>query len=661
MKVVLCSVPDGTLKGTTQSLLPIGNGRSPLIPHGPLRISSWMEENGYSGDIYDIDSLRPSDEELIKTFKGINPTVVGLSAPLSICYPNVKRISKILRKLFPDIWIVVGGHLTGSANVVLRKTETDICVVGDGEIPFVKLLDYFKLHPTRRQLDYTELCQIRGLAFIDENNKLKVTGYAEQLPASKIYQPNLDKLRLGLQKYGENGELIHDYFEPINNLSELEVHRQKGQAYSEALKFYEKNKNKKIARIFISRGCVARCTFCQRASKGYRVYGLNELETYIIELKEKYNVRSLFIAEENFGSDRKHTYEIARIMKKHDFFWTVIGARVTSFTYEDFKFYKQHNLIYVYFGIESGSQKILDIMEKKITTKNVYNAILNCKKTSVRGVTDNIIIGMPGETRETIIESAQFVASLRFLLEMDWDVPTTHLAMAIPGTPLYEYCQQIGVIGKTLDEEEDYLIRISKYHNVKSILNYVNKTNASVKEVHYWTYLYRYACKKEYVDLIIKNNKSIKNKLLQIYKQCIKASLDAQIVSYNQRKKSYKNQNNFKKIKHLILPFFHFLLSLSILFLPKAVLFSIIRVYANLIFYSLEKNHAVKKGKQKHNIFTDQPVESAGNFRFAENRITKTNRPIERSLRNIVMENRKQMKPAITDEEIGLQLLAKGQ
>jgi radical SAM superfamily enzyme YgiQ (UPF0313 family) len=121
---------------------------------------------------------------------------------------------KYFENFFPDIWIVVGGHLTGSANVVLRKTETDICVVGDGEIPFVKLLDYFKLHPTRRQLDYTELCQIRGLAFIDENNKLKVTGYAEQLPASKIYQPNLDKLRLGLQKYGENGELIHDYLNP---------------------------------------------------------------------------------------------------------------------------------------------------------------------------------------------------------------------------------------------------------------------------------------------------------------------------------------------------------------------------------------------------------------------------------------------------------------
>ena len=174
MKILLCSIPEGSLEEKEQSLIPLGNNpRDPLIPYGPLRILSWMEKKGYSADIYDISNLRHSDDELIKNFKQTQPNVVGLSATLSHCYPNVKRISKILRELFPDIWIVVGGHLTGSANVLLRKTETDICVVGDGEIPFVKLLDYFKLHPNRSQLDYEKLNQIRGLSFIDQNNKIK--------------------------------------------------------------------------------------------------------------------------------------------------------------------------------------------------------------------------------------------------------------------------------------------------------------------------------------------------------------------------------------------------------------------------------------------------------------------------------------------------------
>jgi radical SAM superfamily enzyme YgiQ (UPF0313 family) len=588
--------------------------------------------------------------------------VVGLSAPLSHCYPNVKRIAKILRELFPDIWIVVGGHLTGSSNVVLYKTETDICVVGDGEIPFVKLLDYFKLHPTRRQLDYTELSQIRGLAFIDDNNKLKVTGNAEQLSASEMPCPNLDRHRSGLQKFAGNGELIHEFFEPINDLSssiEPSSIFLGGEIYPEGLRFYEKNKNKKIASINPSRGCVARCTFCQRYTKGYRLYAHSELENQIIELKEKYNVRAVRFGDENFGSNRKQSYELARMLKKHDIYWVCCG-RCTSFTYEDLKFYKEHNMLAIRFGIESGSQKILDIMEKKFTTKDVYNAISNCKKLGISTSPDALMIGMPGETKETIVESATFIASLRYLLGKDWNISNPFLAMAIPGTSLYEYCQQIGVIGKTLDEEEDYLIRISEHRNTY-VLNYVNKTNSSIKEVHYWKYLYPYAGKKAYVDLIIKNNQSIKNNLLQIYERCIKGSFNRLIFDFNLRKKSYKNKKLSQKMKWYTSLSIDFLLSLSVLFLPKAVLFPIVRVYANLRFYSLEKNHKVKKGKQKHNLFAEQLYDPVKNSRITENKIAKTNRSIERSLRKVVMENRKQMKPAITDEEKGLQILAQGQ
>ena len=136
MKILLCSVPDGSLEVTLGSLLPRGAGfkfnfynrESPtmLIPTAPigiLRIITWMEKNGYYGcEIYVINNLRPPDEELIKTFKLIKPTVVGLSGILSYCYPNIIRITKLLRQLFPDIWIVVGGHLTASSNVILHKT-----------------------------------------------------------------------------------------------------------------------------------------------------------------------------------------------------------------------------------------------------------------------------------------------------------------------------------------------------------------------------------------------------------------------------------------------------------------------------------------------------------------------------------------------------------
>jgi radical SAM superfamily enzyme YgiQ (UPF0313 family) len=560
----------------------------------------------------------------------------------------------------------VGGHLTGSSNVVLQKTETDICVVGDGEIPFVKLLDYFKLHPTRRQLDFTGLQQIKGLAFIDENNKLNVTGNAEQLPASEMPYPNLDRHRLGLQKFGGNGELIHEFFEHIKDFSDLlekfdSKYLAQGQLNSERIKFYKKIINKRFMSVFSSRGCVARCTFYQRAQKGYRAYASNDFEAYILELKEKYNVDGFILKDENFGSNKKQSYEVARIMKKRDFFWLPEGVRCKSVNYEDLKFYKEHNMVSIKFGIESGSQKILDIMEKKSSVEDIYNAISNCKKVGIITSPDAIMIGMPGETKKTVIESATFIASLRHLLGMDWNIANSFLAIALPGTPLYEYCQQIGLIGETLDEEEDYLIRLCEDGSATPILAYLNKTESSIKEVNYWLYLFHYTGLKAYVDLIIKNNKSIKNMLLQIYERCIKGTYKRLIYNFNLEKKSYKNKKLSQKMKWYTSLSINFLLSLSALFLPKAVLFPIVRVYAGLRFNVLMKNRKVKEGKQKYNLFVDHRIDSLNSLRISENRLAKTSRKIDRSLRTVVMDNRKQMKPAITDEEKGLQILAQAQ
>ena len=197
MKTLLCSVPDGALQDIQKPLIPRlksnlehswsgKDNEMPMFPIGILRVLSAMQKNGYDGDIYDINNLRHSDEEIIKNLNKVKPDVVGLSGPLSHCYPNLKRITKIVRDLFPKAWIVVGGHISGSSQVVLNKTETNIVVVGDGEISFVKLLDYIKLNPDVSEKDYAALNQIQGLAFLDKNNNLKLTGYGTQIVGTEM-------------------------------------------------------------------------------------------------------------------------------------------------------------------------------------------------------------------------------------------------------------------------------------------------------------------------------------------------------------------------------------------------------------------------------------------------------------------------------------------
>ena len=173
MKILLCSVPDGALRQTVP-IIPRGPHTAspsmrPIFPLGILRVLSSAQEYGYDGEIYDINNLRPTDEELVKNIKKVNPDVIGLSGPLSHCYPFIKHISNLIRKYFPNIWIIVGGNITGSAHILLRKTETDIAVIGDGEIPFLKLLKFFENNLKRDHGKFDQIKNIPGLAFLSED------------------------------------------------------------------------------------------------------------------------------------------------------------------------------------------------------------------------------------------------------------------------------------------------------------------------------------------------------------------------------------------------------------------------------------------------------------------------------------------------------------
>ena len=211
MKILLCSIPDMILNESTKPLLSKTGGSpssDPWMPTGLLRVDTWIEKHGYNADIYDISNLRSTDDEIIKNFEKYKPNVVGLGSPLSWCYGNLKRISKLIRKILPNVWIIVGGHLTSSANVILNKTDTDICILGDGEIPFLKILDHIKLNPDRSNFNSEEFEKIKGLAFLNDNKELIVTGYADQLNSSEMNPPNYDKLSFGLDEFGGQKGLI---------------------------------------------------------------------------------------------------------------------------------------------------------------------------------------------------------------------------------------------------------------------------------------------------------------------------------------------------------------------------------------------------------------------------------------------------------------------
>lgn len=473
MKVLLCTIP-------LSPHIPRSEGQLPIMPKiAIVSLIKWMERYGYTRDMYDfydIDMLTPSDDEIRNYFETYQPTVVGLSAVVSTTYLVVKRIAKILRQTCPDTWIVLGGNLSASANVVLRKTDVDVCIQGDGEIPWVEFLNYVKCNG--RMWAFEKLSKIKGLTFINEGRELQFNGYGEKISSPEIPYPDYDILALGVKT---SPEKLQNYFrEGIGS-----------DWFKTDPRSYEVNRRPKVAALWISKGCVAKCTFCQRSTSGYQVNDITKLEEHLSLLQEKYNVGFIQIIDENFGSDKRHTYEIAKIMKKFDMLWICGGIRCNSVTFEDIKFYYDNGCSGLKFGVESGSQKILDLMEKRFTVEQVYSAIEYCYENNVYSPLA-VMTGMPGETDETAQQTGVFLGTIAHMQ----GTPPSQMgigifyALPLPGTPLYEYGQQVGVIGKSVDEEEKFLEAVSDAGADKE--NYINLNGASIKTVLFWDFLIRF-------------------------------------------------------------------------------------------------------------------------------------------------------------------------
>jgi radical SAM superfamily enzyme YgiQ (UPF0313 family) len=394
--------------------------------------------------------LYPTDKEIESYFKTLNPTgsgstVVGLSAVVSTSYLQTKRVARIVRDIYPDAWIVQGGVLSAVSETIIVKTEVDLCIVGDGEIVWVNFLDYVKEFNTNKDWNYERLKKIKGLCFVDDKNNLVFNGFGPSISSEEMVYPDYNLLLKGLK---DRPEMIHNYFATA----------MRSGWFSFDPRAREPGLAPMLGGVFVSKGCVAKCAFCQRSTKAYRTYSMSGLEEHLKYLKREFNVGFIQILDENFGSSRTHGYAVARLMKRLDLLWIATGVRCKSVNREDIKFYKEHNCSALKFGIESGSQKILDIMEKRFHVDDAFNAVKNCIDYGLFSPLA-VMLGMPGETTQTAQETGAFIGKISSYLGVHPKYTEYDLfyALPLPGTPLYEYGIQVGFIDDSVDGVENYM------------------------------------------------------------------------------------------------------------------------------------------------------------------------------------------------------------
>jgi hopanoid biosynthesis associated radical SAM protein HpnJ len=194
--------------------------------------------------------------------------------------------------------------------------------------------------------------------------------------------------------------------------------------------------------IYSSRGCPSKCIYClwpqtfsgrkMRTRSPENVY--QEVKWIVENIP---GIREISFDDDTFTADREHARAVAEKIKPLGISWT-INARANC-DYETLRIMRDGGLRHVVVGFESGNEQILKNIKKGVTKAQAIEFTRNCKKLglSVHGA---FVMGLPGETRETIKETIEFARCL------DLNSIQASLASPYPGTEFYDLCQKEGWI-----------------------------------------------------------------------------------------------------------------------------------------------------------------------------------------------------------------------
>jgi hopanoid biosynthesis associated radical SAM protein HpnJ len=198
--------------------------------------------------------------------------------------------------------------------------------------------------------------------------------------------------------------------------------------------------------FYTTRGCPAQCTFClwPQTHSGHR-WRLRSSDDIVNEcrwtLENFPGLKEIFFDDDTFNYQKARTIELCSKLKNLNFTWSCT-SRVTT-DYDTLKAMKEAGCRLLIVGYESGDQQILKNIKKGATIDMARRFTANCKKLGLT-IHGDFIVGLPGETRETIRKSIDFAK------ELDVETIQVSIGHPFPGTEFYDHVKKNGLI--TIDE-----------------------------------------------------------------------------------------------------------------------------------------------------------------------------------------------------------------
>ena len=366
--------------------------RSPSI--GLLLLAAKAREIGYNPQIIESDLESYSAQEVAKMILKINPKFVGITL-FTVGVFNAAIIAKILKEKNPKIVVLVGGpHISSMGYETMNKfVDFDVAVVHEGELILENLLTNIKNNKS--------LEDVQGIIYRDKDGSIRRTSAP----------PSIDSL----------DSLPRPAWDLLPNFPE---------AYLPAIYDYPRAP---VATYSASRGCPFECEFCDTSTFGAKIRYNSPQHVYdtMKHLSETYGIKHLQFVDDLFVAHNARVVEFSKLLIKTpiDMTWSCT-ARVNTVKPETLALMKKAGCWEISFGLESGSDFMLDEMKKSQKVSTAINAVNWTHDAGIR-VKGLLMLGYPGESQQTIEETKKFVKS----------VPLTTMNLSkftpYPGSPIY--------------------------------------------------------------------------------------------------------------------------------------------------------------------------------------------------------------------------------
>lgn len=361
----------------------------PYPPLGILYLSAYLKRAGFGVEVFDATFRDFADFE--QTVRKIRPRIVGLYSNI-ITRNNVCRLAKIAKANGVE-FVLVGGPDASEWCEQYFSHGVDIIGTNEGELTIEELI------PGLQQNGLNDLEKVRGIIF-------RKNGRIHRTPPRPAIS-NLDAL-----PWPDRDVLnINEYFQA-----------------------WKSHHGESSVSLITARGCPFHCAWCSSEVFGHthRQRSAKDVVDEMLMLKAKYNPDIMWISDDVLTINTRWTHEFIKEVKtrnaQHPY---ECLSRVDLVDREILKGLRETGCFRIWYGAESGSQKVLDSMRKGTTTEQVREA---ARLTQELGMQAGffILLGYPDEN------TADIRMTIDFLKETRPDVVGTSVAFPIKGTEFYE-------------------------------------------------------------------------------------------------------------------------------------------------------------------------------------------------------------------------------